>query len=190
MRPAVQEMARQSAGPCPTIETQRLVLRPHRLGDADAIAQSLGDFEVVRMLTRVHLPYDRQDALDWLAQATSRRSQDWHLAITMDGETHLGVVSLEHRHGQWHLGYWLNHGTWGKGVMSEAVGATIDRFRQSLPETTIHSGVFADNPASLRIQEKHGFQIMRTSTIFSRARNAMAPHIETALPSGTRINEN
>ena len=38
-------------GACPVIETARLVLRPHRMQDADAIANSLGDFAVAQYCT-------------------------------------------------------------------------------------------------------------------------------------------
>jgi RimJ/RimL family protein N-acetyltransferase len=58
--------ARPDPGPCPVLQTARLTLRPHRLTDADAVAQSLGDYQVSRMLARVPVPYHRQDALDWL----------------------------------------------------------------------------------------------------------------------------
>ena len=168
-------------GPCPVIETKRLTLRPHRMSDAGSIVESLGDHQVVRMLARVPVPYDRQDAHDWLSRATCGITPDWSLAITTGDDVHLGVVSIELRHGLWHLGYWLNRVYWGKGLMSEAAGAAIERFFRRIPEVTLHSGAFADNAASLRIQEKLGFTILRCGTLYSRARNATAPHIDTRL---------
>ena len=90
-------------GPCPVIETARLVLRPHRMQDADAIVTSLSDFAVARMLTRVPVPYDQEDGRDWLNMVTSAMKPDWHFAITLDG-VHVGVASLEVRHGLWHIG--------------------------------------------------------------------------------------
>ncbi len=166
-------------GPCPIIETRRLVLRAHEAGDAEAIAQSLNDWQVTRMLSRVPVPYDRSDATDWLNAV--RGTADWHFAITEGDGVHIGCVSIELRHGQWHLGYWLNRFYWGQGVMSEAVMAVIDRFFRRMPDTELHSGVFADNAGSLRIQEKLGFSILRCSEVFSMGRNAMVPHLETRL---------
>lgn len=167
--------------PCPVIETKRLILRPHRMSDADAIVESLGDYQVVHMLARVPVPYDRQDATDWLSRATSGITPDWSLAITAGDDVHLGVVSIELRHGLWHLGYWLNRFYWGKGLMSEAAGAAVERFFRRMPEVALHSGAFVDNAASLHIQEKLGFSILRCGELYSRARNAVAPHIETRL---------
>lgn len=179
-RPDAQRAATRPPGPCPTIETRRLVLRPHRMSDADAIAQSFSDYQVVRMLARVPVPYDREDAIDWLSRATSGITPDWSFAITLGGDdVHIGVVGIELRHGQWHLGYWLDRYYWGKGIMSEAAGAAVERFFRRMPDEVLHSGAFADNAASLRIQEKLGFAVTRSGDLYSRSRNAVAPHIET-----------
>ncbi len=171
-------------GPCPVVTTARLLLRPHRMGDADAIAQSLSDFRVSRMMAPVPAPYDRQDATEWLAVTTSDLADNWALAITTGDDVHIGCVSFERRGGDWHLGYWLNRFYWGRGYMSEAVHAAAARFFMRMPGTQIHSGVFADNPASLKVQEKLGFRVTGCSEIFCVARGAMVPHIETRLEPG------
>ncbi|WP_245515528.1 GNAT family N-acetyltransferase [Rhizobium deserti] len=180
--------ASATPGPCPVIATRRLVLRPHRLADAGAISESLGDFQVTRMLARVPQPYHRQDALDWLVPQVSGILPDWTLAITSGDDTHIGLVGIELRHDHWHLGYWLNRFYWGKGYMSEAVAAALERFFRRMPQTTVFSGAFADNLASLRIQKKLGFRIIDANQIFSLSRNAMAPHVETMLlPQDLRV---
>ncbi|WP_455874150.1 GNAT family N-acetyltransferase [Rhizobium yanglingense] len=171
-------------GPAPVVTTPRLTLRPHRLADANAIAELLSDFAITRMLARVPAPYDRQDALDWLVPVTSGSLPDWHLAVTDGDDTHIGVVSVELRHGRWHLGYWLNRYFWRRGYMSEAVAAVLERFSRRMPESAVHSGVFADNPASLRLQEKLGFRMTGCAEIYSFARNTMVSHVETVLQPG------
>lgn len=175
-RPKVQ---RPELGICPIIETRRLVLRPHQMGDADAVAQSLNDWQVTRMLARVPAPYSRSDALDWLQMV--RKTSDWHLAITEGDGVHIGCVSIELIHGRWHIGYWLNRFNWGQGVMTEAVGAVLEAFFRRLPEAELFSGAFADNAGSLRIQDRMGFTILGCSDRYSAARNAMALHLETSL---------
>ena len=81
----------------------------------------------------------------------------WALAITTGDDVHVGVVAFERRREQWHLGYWLNRFFWGRGYMSEAVHGATERFLLRVPGVEIRSGVFADNPASLKVQEKTGF---------------------------------
>jgi RimJ/RimL family protein N-acetyltransferase len=171
-------------GPCPTVTTARLVLRPHRMSDADAIARSLGDFQVSRMLARVPAPYDRQDAAEWLVVATTDFHEGWALAVTAGDDGHIGCVAFERRGAEWHLGYWLNRFYWRRGYMSEAVHAATARFLMRMPGTEIHSGVFADNLASLKVQQKAGFLVTGCSEMFCVARGAMVPHIETRLEPG------
>lgn len=151
------------------------------MSDAASIAESLADFQVSRMLSRVPQPYDRQDALDWLVPRISGDLNEWALAITTGDDVHIGVVGIELRHGLWHLGYWLNRFYWGRGYMTEAAGAVLERFFRRMPETKLHSGAFADNIASLRVQTKLGFNIVDASQLFSLSRNSMAPHIKTVL---------
>ena len=171
-------------GPCAAITTARLALRPHRMSDEDAIAQSLNDFQVSRMLARVSSPYDRQDAAEWLSLATTDLFEGWALAITAGDDVHIGCVSFERRRGEWHLGYWLNRFYWRRGYMSEAVHAAISRFLMRMPGTEIRSGIFADNLASLKVQEKAGFRVTGCSEMFCVARGAMIAHIETRLAPG------
>lgn len=184
MQPRIERGHGSGPGPCPTITTARLVLRPHRMSDAEAIAQSLNDFQVSRMLARVPAPYDRQDASEWLSVATTDLNEGWAFAITAGDDVHIGCVSFERGNGGWELGYWLNRFYWGRGYMSEAVHAATARFLMRMPGTDIRSGIFADNVASLRVQEKAGFGITGCSDLFCVARGAMVPHIETRLEPG------
>ena len=171
-------------GPTPVVQTERLTLRPHRLSDADAMTETLSDFAVTRMLARVPTPYDRQDALDWLVQHTAGLDTGWDLAVTEKDDVHIGFVGIDLRHGRWHLGYWLNRYYWRRGIMGEAVAATLERFARRMPDVAVFSGIFADNPASLKLQQKLGFEIIGCSEVYSFARNTMVPHIETVLKPG------
>ncbi|WP_337267893.1 GNAT family N-acetyltransferase [Oryzifoliimicrobium ureilyticus] len=171
-------------GAVPVIVTERLVLRPHRMSDADAITQSLSDFAVTRMLSRVPVPYHRQDALDWLVPVTSGVVSDWYFAITQGDDAHIGTVGIDLRRGRWHLGYWLNRYYWGRGYITEAAAAALERFSRRMPQVAVHSGVFTDNPASLKVQEKLGFRMTGCVETFSFARNTMVPMVETVLQPG------
>ncbi len=177
--PAAATAASQS--PCPTLKTTRLVLRPQRLSDAGSIAESLSDFEVTRMLARVPAPYYKQDALEWLILRTSGTLPDWDFAITCGDDTLIGVVSIERLHDEWRLGYWLGRAHWGKGYMTEAVAAVVEHFFERKPGEVLYSGVFADNPASLRVQDKLGFHINGCKEVYAVARASMVTHLDTAL---------
>ncbi|KQO73765.1 acetyltransferase [Rhizobium sp. Leaf262] len=177
--PAAATAASQS--PCPTLKTNRLALRPQRLADAGSIAESLSDFQVTRMLARVPAPYYKQDALEWLILRTSGTLPDWDFAITCGDDTLIGVVSIERLHDEWRLGYWLGRAHWGKGYMTETVAAVVEHFFERKPGEVLYSGVFADNPASLRVQDKLGFHINGCKEVYAVARASMVTHLDTAL---------
>ncbi|WP_416407701.1 GNAT family N-acetyltransferase [Agrobacterium rosae] len=170
-----------TTSPSHTLETRRLVLRPQRLSDAGSIAESLSDFQITRMLARVPAPYYKQDALEWLILRTSGTSPDWDFAITCGDDTLIGVVSIERLHDEWRLGYWLDRAHWGKGYMTEAVAGVVEHFFQQKPKDVLYSGMFADNPASLRVQDKLGFQIIGCHEVYAVARASMVTHLDTAL---------
>lgn len=193
-------------GPQPLIRTGRLTLRRPRASDAPAIAASLSNFNVGRMLLRVPQPYHLEDAEDWLALVERSGESGWAFAVTLGGvrammeqqgaraansnrdDTLVGVVSVAWltaagRDG-WHMGYWLDEAHWGKGITTEAVNAVVARFFSAHMGEVLYSSVMADNPASLRIQAKLGFDVTGTAEAFSMPRAEMARLITTELTFG------
>jgi RimJ/RimL family protein N-acetyltransferase len=189
----------------PTIRTGGLTLRKPVLADASAIAGILANYQVAKMLTRVPQPYHLEDAEDWLSSVLSGDAKGWVFAITKGGvrgliysgamvannnsdDTLIGIVSIEWRQGGertgWHLGYYLAEDHWGKGIMSDAANAVIARFFGLKMGETLFSGVIADNPASLRVQEKLGFDVTGVQEIYAVPRAEMVKVITTELTFG------
>jgi RimJ/RimL family protein N-acetyltransferase len=79
------------------------------------------------------------------------------------------------------LGYWLGQPFWGQGYMSEAARGFIVHFFAAKTDDVLYSGAFAENAASLRIQEKLGFQRDGDAKLYSRPRGAECPHVNTSL---------
>ena len=176
------ERTKRRAGPGPEVATERLLLRPVRMGDAEAIASSLSDLSVARMLARVPYPYALEDATDWLNIATAATNENWFYAITQPADAVLiGVVSLERQQGGWHLGYWLNRYYWNRGFMSEAVSGLMERCFRRVGNVAVHSGAFTENPASLRVQQRLGFQITGLKDTYCVGRGQMLQEVTTAL---------
>lgn len=167
--------------PLQMIQTGRLRLRRVVLGDAERIASGLADHAVARMLPSIPVPYDRQDALEWLLPHASGVLPGWSFAITRTDDLHLGTISVEWIHGRWTLGYWLGREHWGQGLMSEAARAVVTAFFREKPEEEIFSSALADNPASLSIQMKLGFRITGCREVYCEPRSSMESLIETAL---------
>ena len=189
----------------PLIRTGRLTLRRPEPHDAGAITEALASYRVARMLTRVPQPYHLEDADDWLATLEAPGREDWVFAITLGGVRAIlapeieaangnvsdrlaGIVSIEWREAGdrtgWHIGYWLAEAHWGKGIMTDAVNAAVARFFSVMMGETLFSSVMADNPASLRIQEKLGFDVTGVEDAYSESRAASARLITTELTFG------
>ncbi|WP_235890614.1 GNAT family N-acetyltransferase [Martelella alba] len=165
----------------PFIDTKRLRLRPHRLSDCGPISETLSDFRVTRMLARVPYPYGEDDARDWLNLILAP-DDGWHFAITQPADdVHIGTISIEHRQQAWHLGYYLNRYYWGRGFMSEAASGLIERFFSRHGNVALHSGAYAENRASQRVQEKLGFRVTGLRDLYSVSTSQMIPEVTTEL---------
>jgi RimJ/RimL family protein N-acetyltransferase len=162
-----------------SLQTERLVLRPLHETDLDDIVAEVNDFAVSRMLARVPFPYCRADAEDFLA-ASRRSSRDLSLILAMDGKA-IGCMGLTDVKTTCEFGYWLGQAHWRQGLASEAARAFLAFAFDDLGVGTVRSGVFADNPASLRVQEKLGFEKTGSSFRQSLARGHAVAHIDTAL---------
>lgn len=170
------------------LNTDRLVLRSLRAGDAARVRALCGNWKVARMLARVPHPYPDGLAEEWIgAQAALwTNGEAYMFAVTLDGDV-IGIVGLEGEDGGiYELGYWLGEPWWGQGYMSEAVARVLDFAFEDLKLTRVIAGYFADNPASGRIQDKFGFRVIRHGTLECRARGEAAPAIFTELRSGAQ----
>ena len=112
-------------------------------------------------------------------------------AITLGGEfigftdAIIKPASVVQRERGYNLGYWLGQPYWGRGYMSEAVRGFIALVFATIPDDTLYSGAFADNAASLRIQEKLGFRHDGDAPLFSNPHGKEMPHIGTVLTRAT-----
>lgn len=170
------------------LNTDRLVLRPLRAGDAARVRALCGNWNIARMLARVPHPYPEGLAEEWIgAQAALwAKGESYIFAVTLDGDV-IGVIGLEGEDdGTYELGYWLGEPWWGHGYMSEAVARVLDFAFDDLKLPRVIAGYFADNPASGRIQDKFGFRMIRQGTLECRARGQAAPAIFTELRAGAR----
>jgi RimJ/RimL family protein N-acetyltransferase len=149
------------------IRTKRLTLRPLILADAPAIAQGIGQWEVIRWLTRPPYPYALADAVAFLSGSVSAEC----FGIDFDG-TLAGVIGLHLDAADQgvDLGYWLGLPFHGQGYMTEAASAAIaDHFTQS--ETALDSGYIVGNSRSENVLTKLGFTNTQVIKDFAKPLN-------------------
>ena len=170
-----------------SIRTGRLLLRPLRADDAEAVCSGIADWEVMRWLSQPPWPYALQDAIDFIQSVSAREPTETTFALTLEGAL-IGVIDVRmnppgrsQRGPGPNLGYWLARPYWGRGYMSEAAHGFVARVFAAGLGDTIYSGAFADNAASLRVQEKLGFVRDGETTLHSRPRGGDFPHVNTKL---------
>jgi RimJ/RimL family protein N-acetyltransferase len=158
----------------PVLETERLVLRAPRLGDAKSVAVLANDRRIAENTARIPHPYRMADAEDFIA--TANLGSEAVFFITLRNGVLIGACGFTQidRHPP-EIGYWLGVKHWGKGYATEAVRAVIDHTFTDLDCDAIHSSARVTNPASRRVLEKCGFQWTGAGLLRIRAISSSAP---------------
>jgi RimJ/RimL family protein N-acetyltransferase len=165
----------------PVLETERLILRAPRLGDAKAVAVLANDRRIAENTARIPHPYRVADAEDFVGTANLGGEVVFVIALRGGKNDHksdqvigaCGYTQVD-RHPP-ELGYWLGAKHWGKGYATEAVRATIDHVFTDLDCEAIQSAARVTNPASRRVLEKCGFQWTGAGLLRIRALGSSAP---------------
>ena len=139
---------------------ERCTLRPWRADDAPALARNANDREVWRnMRDAFPHPFGLKEAREWLETALAT-SPVRSFAIDCGeavGGIGIGLFGdVYRRTGE--MGYWLAPRYWNRGIVSEAVGAITAYAFGALDLARVQTGVFAWNPASMRVLEKCGYE--------------------------------
>lgn len=171
------------------LRTERLLLRPLRPDDAAPLFALFNNWNVVRLLSSPPWPYTRADA-EWFVSQVIAHSPELNedaLAIACEG-AFIGVLGVRLREAGAlqrgagpNIGYWIGEPFWGRGLMSESVRVVVQHIFKSTGADAVYSGAFAENAASLRVQEKTGFVRDGDTTLFSKPRGGDLPHVNTVL---------
>lgn len=168
------------------LQTERLVLRTLRLSDAKAYSKYASDWDLARMTGSLPYPIPLISAEIKIEMLLSRRrrGQAYPYAITHNGEDMIGVMDifLRDEKSDFELGYWIARDHWGHGYAPEAAMAVMEEGQRHFGVNRFIAGVFADNPASMRVLTKLGFKSTGSDgDYFSMARLKHAESIGFAL---------
>jgi 8-oxo-dGTP diphosphatase len=145
------------------LESARLKLRPLEPGDGERIFTLINDFEIVRNLSMVPWPYERRmaDAFIRDSEVQARAATAIRRAVvTRDQSLLIGLIDMRFREGRTGIfGYWLGRTYWGKGYMSEALGAFVAFAFNDLGMTRLGAEALPENPASLAVMARNGFAL-------------------------------
>jgi glyoxylase I family protein len=142
----------------PVLKTARLVLRPLRVADAEALLPVFRDGETMRYWA--HSPIQTLAQMrDIIARNLPPQNRtEGSFAITREGVRAIGCINFySERHAMSGLGYILDRPFWGQGLVAEAVAAALDHGFRRLELQRIWLEIDPRNDASVRVAEKCGF---------------------------------
>ena len=145
------------------METERILLRPWRDGDAGSLFKWASDPDVG---PRAGWPPHRNEAesLEIIRTVFQDATNTWAIEWKETGEA-IGAMgygpscncNLPAREGEPITGYRVAKPYWIKGICTEDLRLMIAHIRNTTDIRSLISGHFVDNPASGRVMEKCGF---------------------------------
>lgn len=151
------------------LETERLILRPWRLSDAENLYKYASDERVGPIAGwPVHGSVEESREI-----IRTIFMQEGVFAVTLKGNDEaIGCVGLIRGaksnfpigEDEGEISYWIGVPFWGHGLIPECVEAMIDYGFRQLGLRTLWCGYFDGNDKSRRVQEKCGFRYLRTES--------------------------
>ncbi len=167
----------------PTRETERLILRPFRMSDADDVQRLAGDRAVADTTLDIPHPYEDGLAEKWISNHADwfERREQVIFAVTLKQSPPplasafekalltakrwqsaravlIGTVGMrlrpEDRRAE--LGYWIGKAYWNHGYCTEAARGVLRFGFEQLNLNRIYAYHFVRNPASGRVMQKLG----------------------------------
>ena len=144
------------------METDRILLRPWRDDDAEALFKYASDPDVG---PRAGWPPHKslEESLE-IIRTVFHNDTNWAIELKATGEA-IGAIGygpscdcqLPSREGEPLCGYWIAKPYWNQGICTEALRLMLDHICKTTDILSLVSGHFVDNPASGRVMEKCGF---------------------------------
>jgi RimJ/RimL family protein N-acetyltransferase len=151
----------------PTLYTERLILRPLQLADAEAVQREFPHWDVVRYLNAaVPWPYPEDAALAYLRDialpaVAAGKEWAWTIRLKSAPEQLIGKISLMDQPDN-HRGFWLAPAWQGQGLMTEACAVVTDYWFNVLQRPVMRVPKAAPNIGSRKLSESAGMRLIRT----------------------------
>lgn len=145
----------------PELSTTRLHLRKVTAADIPSLVKYANNKAISDNLLTLPHPYTEEDAIFWLnfvLQGFRNRERFVFAVALKESPDLIGAIGLHPtpRHNTAEMGYWLGEPFWGKGLMTEAVGAVLKFGFEELALNKIYATHFTNNPASGKVMVANG----------------------------------
>ena len=144
------------------LETDRLILRRFVIEDAEDMYNNwASDPEVVKYLTwpaQSDIEGTKALLTEWIPKYENDDYYMWAVEYKENGELigNISVVRFNEASESADVGYCMNRGLWGKGIMPEALKAVIDFLFDEVGLNRVAACHDTNNPGSGRVMAKAG----------------------------------
>lgn len=150
----------------PFFETDRLILRPSDICDAQRWCTLFNNFSIARHMSAGNAyPASIKDVEEHLHRVAKKQGDGlwvWSIFERDKPNNFIGVIHLFVPAAPENRGFWLGEAYWGKGYMSEALAPVDDFFFNTLKQDALYCNNAITNTGSRRIKEKQGFTLVKT----------------------------
>ena len=150
----------------PILETDRLVLRPFSMEDAQDVFYGWERDEEVAKYMFWTSHNDINKTIGWLEKELSKiDAEDWYRWAILSKKTGellgTGLIYAEEEYSKFEIAYNLSKKSWGFGYTTEAMQEIIKFAKEELKIKDIMGRHAKENPASGKILEKLGFTYIK-----------------------------
>lgn len=147
-------------------ETKRLRLRSFEESDIPDLVHLLNNWEIVKWMGLIPMPYTKTDAREWLEKMTAiEKTGQPQFFFLCERETDklAGAIGIHPIHsasgknGDYEMGYWLGEDFWNQGLMTEAGRFAVAWALEQPWVQRLTAVTDIENKKSQRILEKLGF---------------------------------
>jgi len=145
----------------PTLQTDRLTLRPFTLDDANEVRPLVGEKEIAATTLNIPHPYPDGAAENWISkhkeQYQEGKAATFAIILSETGKI-IGAIGLgiKRKHAHAEMGYWVGKPYWNNGYATEAGHAILRYGFKSCDLNRIHAHHMTKNPQSGRVMQKMG----------------------------------
>ena len=176
-----------------TIETDRLILRPFTMEDAEPMFRNwASDDEVTKHLTwptHTSVEVTKMVLSDWTSHYPEPDFYNWAIILKDNGDEPIGniaVVRINSATDCAAMGYCMSRAHWRKGIMPEALKAVVDFLFGQVGFNRIEAEHDVNNPASGRVMEKAGLRYEGTLRQSGRSNQGIIDEVWRAILKSDR----
>ncbi|HHE0528728.1 TPA: GNAT family N-acetyltransferase [Vibrio parahaemolyticus] len=150
------------------IESERLILRPFSMSDAERVSELAGDKQISEMTANIPHPYTISDAENWIrthAKLFLSGKGIVYAIVLKESSELIGAISFPKlENGLGILGYWLGVPYWGCGYATEASNVLISYSKRHYGLTRLKVMHLVGNERSKSVIEKLGVKYVGDQT--------------------------